>query len=121
MPGRGSRGSCPTPAYNPGMRALLLPLLALAASAALAQAPIQRDPAGEPRKNQKIERLHTEDSGNTIDELRVGGQVQEVTVQPKAGVPAYELQPNDMARHRPADSREGLSGRSNRVWNVFHF
>ena len=31
----------------------------------------------------------------------MGGQIQSVTVQPKANVPAYELQPSDLARSRP--------------------
>ncbi|HZN47483.1 MAG TPA: hypothetical protein VFB71_07645 [Ramlibacter sp.] len=101
----------------PSLLALLLPL------AALAQAPatLEREPAGEPRKNQKIERIHTEDGGNTIEEVRVGGQVQSVTVQPKAAVPAYELQPSDLARSRPGDSRDGLADRKQRVWNLFGF
>jgi hypothetical protein len=102
------------------MRATLL-LLVLLPLGALAQAPLTREPAGAPRQNQKIERLHHEDSANTIDEVRVGGQTQSVTVQPKAGLPAYEIQPNDMARSRPSDSREGLAERRQRVWNVLNF
>ena len=103
------------------MRPILIVLALVLPVAALAQAPLTREPAGEPRKNQKIERLHTEDDGGTIDELRVGGQTQAVTVKPKGAAPAYEMQPSDMARTRPADSREGLAGRSQRVWNVFGF
>lgn len=100
---------------------LSLFLVALLAGSAFAQPPIQREGTLEPRKNQKIERIHIEDAGNSIDELRVGGQTQSVTVQPKANVPAYEIQPDDLARSRPADSREGFSGRKPRVWNVFGF
>jgi hypothetical protein len=103
------------------MRPILIVLALVVPVAALAQAPLLREPDGEPRKNQKIERLKTEDSGATIEELRVGGQTQSVTVQPKANMPAYEMQPSDMARTRPADSREGLAGRRQRVWNVFGF
>lgn len=105
------------------MRARLLLLTALLpATAALAQPPAERDRTDmEPRKNQKIERLHHEDAGNTIDELRVGGQTQNITVQPKAAVPAYEIEPDDMARNRPSDSRDGFAGRRPRVWNFLHF
>jgi hypothetical protein len=99
----------------PILVALVLPL------AALAQTPLTREPTGEPRKNQKIERLHAEDDGGSIDELRVGGQTQAVTVQPKADVPPYEMQPSDMARTRPADSREGMAHRTSRVWKLFNF
>jgi hypothetical protein len=110
------------PAYNPGMRLLPTLLLALLPTCALAQATLEREEKLDPRKNQKIERIRIEDGGNRIDELRVGGQSQSVTVQPKAGdMPAYELPPSDMARSRPADSREGFSGRKQRVWNVFDF
>jgi hypothetical protein len=96
-------------------------LLAFVSAGALAQATIEREANLEPRKNQKIERIRIEDKGNTIDELRVGGQTQNITVQPKAAVPAYEIQPSDLARSRPADSREGLAGRKQRVWNVLDF
>jgi hypothetical protein len=108
-------------AYNPAMR-LLLPLLAVIlplSALAQAQAPITREPIGEPRRNQKVERIHVEDASNSIDEVRVGGQTQSVTVQPKAKVPPYEMQPSDLARSRPADTRDAL-GRQ-RVWNVFGF
>ena len=62
-----------------------------------------------------------EDGGNRIEELRVGGETQSVTVQPKAPVPPYEIQPNDLARSRPSDSRDGLAERKQRVWNVLSF
>ena len=96
-------------------------LLAFLPACVLAQATIEREANLEPRKNQKIERIRIEDKGNTIEELRVGGQTQNITVQPKAAVPAYEIQPSDLARSRPADSREGLAGRKQRVWNVLDF
>ncbi len=103
------------------MRSSLI-LIALLPASVLAQAVIEREGTLDPRKNQKIERIRVEDAGNRVDELRVGGQTQAVTVQPKtADVPAYELQPDDLARSRPADSREGLSARKQRVWNVFSF
>lgn len=104
------------------MVARFLPLLlAVAATAALAQAPIEREPNGPGRKNQKVERLRHEDAGNVIEEVRVGGQVQSVTVQPKGNMPSYEMQPSDHARTRPADRREGAIGGSQRVWNFLNF
>jgi hypothetical protein len=102
------------------MRGSLL-LVALLPLACLAQAPLEREPDGEGRKNQKIERIQVEDGGSRIDELRVGGQTQAVTVQPKSGMPAYEIQPSDLARSRPAENRDGLAGRGQRVWNFFNF
>ena len=116
-------GAAPAAAYNSPMRARLLLLTTLlSATAVLAQPPAERDRTDmEARKNQKIERLHHEDAGNTIDELRVGGQTQNITVQPKAAVPAYEIEPDDMARSRPSDNRDGFAERKQRVWNLFHF
>jgi hypothetical protein len=105
------------------MRSLLAILALLAASAASAQAPqapLDRGPELDPRKNQKIERIRTEDGANRIDEVRVGGETQSVTVTPKSGAP-YEIQPNDLARSRPADGRDGMAERKQRVWNVLAF
>ncbi|HZY15253.1 MAG TPA: hypothetical protein VFE74_01415 [Ramlibacter sp.] len=103
------------------MRRLLLLFVLLVSGAAVAQVPLEREPDLPARQNQKIERIHVEDAANRIDEVRVGGQTQSVTVQPKADVPAYEIQPNDLARSRPADSRDGLAERKQRVWNVLQF
>ena len=103
------------------MRTFLVLLAAAAAAPVFAQTTTVEREQLDPRKNQKIEHLTTEDKANRIEEVRVGGQTQSVTVQPKNGAPKYEVQPNDQSRSRPADSREGLSERKPRVWNVFGF
>ena len=96
-------------------------LLAVAASGAFAQAPlVQESQPLDPKKNQKVERLHAEDSAVSIDEVRYAGQTQSVTVQPKDGLPAYEIQPVSPSRQRLDDTRGGLAGGA-RVWNVFAF
>ena len=62
-----------------------LPLLTLlVATAASAQVPPDA-PRGrlDPRANQKIERTVIEDDSARIEELKVGGQTEKVTVQPK--------------------------------------
>ncbi|MBC5766820.1 hypothetical protein [Ramlibacter albus] len=76
-----------------------LALLALLASSAYAQQPapaqaLEREPL-DPRKNQKIERIRHEDAGSRIDELRVGGETQQITVTTKSRLPAYEVRPKD--------------------------
>jgi hypothetical protein len=96
------------------------------ASMALAQVPGVPSGPAEPldgRQNQKIERIRHEDGGSRIDEVRVGGQTQSITVQPKVeGVPAYEIQPGSMIRGRPRDAREGLDNSGGqRSWNVLRF
>jgi len=84
--------------------------------------PVQESPQLEGRKNQRVERIHHEDRGAVIDELRYGGQTQSITVQPKADVPEYEIQPTDLSRSRPADHRDGMSSATGqRVWNLFRF
>jgi hypothetical protein len=100
---------------------LAILLTALPALAQTVPPPPDKREALDPRKNQKVERLRTEDNANRIDEVRVGGQSQSVTVQPKGDMPSYELAPTDLARSRPADSREGLAGRKQRVWNILSF
>jgi len=64
-----------------------------------------------------------EDNANRIEELRVGGQTQSITVQPKGSdMPAYEIDPGHLSRSRPVDSRGGLgSSGGQRYWNVFRF
>jgi len=100
------------------MRPSLVPILLLCALPAFAQTAVEREGTLDPRKNQKIEHIITEDKDNRIDEVRVGGQTQSVTVQPKNGAPAYEIQPTDMTRSRTAQDRDGFAERKQRVWNV---
>lgn len=72
------------------------------------------------RHNQKAERIHVEDAGSRIDEMRIGGQTQSIHVQPKVGnMPAYEVKPTDGARSRPDGFGETQSKK--RVWNIGNF
>jgi hypothetical protein len=96
-------------------RLLLTALLAISPAVFAQDAPKS---ATDPRQNQKIERIHVEDSAVKIDEVRYGSQTQSITVQPKDGLPAYEIVPPNPARAR-IDDRRGTSG--DRVWNVFSF
>ena len=72
------------------------------------------------RANQKIERIRTEDQGSRIDELRVGGETQQITVQPKTGGATYEVKPAEGVRGTaPAATSNDTNG--SRVWNVLKF
>ena len=98
--------------------AFVLTSLLLACVAAVAQT----DDAVPGRRNQKIERLVHEDSGSRIEETRVGGQTENITVQPKTDVPAYEIDPGNTARTRAFGDRNGLSSSGGqRSWNVLKF
>lgn len=112
--------------------------LLLAATAALSCAPVLAQtvapaaapaPALEPgtnptsrRPDPAIQRIRTEDAGSRIDEVRVGGETQSITVQPKTNVPAYEVLPSDGTKGGgtgPSTSGAGTTGK--RVWNVLKF
>jgi hypothetical protein len=124
-------------AYNAAMRAVhLFLLLGLTAGPLLAQTTPPIAPQGnadkreqlpnaeqlDGRKNQRTERIRVEDEGSRVDELRVGGQTQSITVQPKTGdLPEYEVQSPDGTRSR-AGSRNGAeTNTAPRVWNVIKF
>lgn len=107
-------------------RWMLPSLLLVAALGAAAQgtppaadAPVVRDTAGRDGANQRIEHIQVEDGGNRIDELRVGGQTQSITVQPKVAVPEYEVQPAGSSRLGPGEAGPGSAGP--RTWKVLQF
>ena len=92
-------------------RALLLCLTLAAAVPAGAQTPKAR---AEPEVKHSV----VEDDRVRIEELRVRGQVQRITVSPKAsGVRPYEIVPPDPGRD--ASQNKGLSGQ--RLWQFFSF
>jgi len=108
-------------------RAALMLVLVTPAGTTGALAQSTATPAAAPplvgtRPDPAIERIRTEDAGSRIDELRVGGETQNITVQPKTGVnaPAYEVRPPDSARGN-APSRSSGDTNGSRVWNVFKF
>jgi hypothetical protein len=79
----------------------------------------------EPKTSRVAEPVikHTviEDRSARIDELRVRGQLQKVTVSPKGGAPGYEVLLGDSAHsggEGPGTPR-GATGKS--VWNVLRF
>ena len=82
-----------------------------------ATADTERPRAGEPNV-----RLTVIDDGRArIEELRVRGQLQKVTVAPKGNAPGYEVLLGDgvhMFADDPGTSR-GSAGK--RVWNVLRF
>jgi hypothetical protein len=69
---------------------------------------------GEP----SVQRIRIEDDAVRIDELRVRGQTQKISVKPKlAGAKAYDIVPgaagSDPSLHRDSTGQ--------RVWNLFSF
>jgi hypothetical protein len=129
-------------AYNTGMKTALRPIrlrsilaaviaaLPLAAVMAQTQVPSPAKPAAPVRAESPptapgrgdpvIERIRTEDAGSRIDELRVGGETKQISVQPKTAVPAYEVKPPEGARGTPPPATSNDTNGS-RVWNFFKF
>lgn len=115
--------------YNGVMRAATLLLTSLLLSAPVlaqdkgenspqpnAQAPEQLTKSEQKgdKRNQRIERIRVEDGGSRVDELRVGGETKNITVQPKVGnLPSYEVQPQNN------EGSDGTNGR--RVWRALQF
>lgn len=104
------------------------PVLAQTAAPApaAAAAPAQALPPGtnpvSSRPEPAIQRIRTEDAGSRIDEVRVGGETQSITVQPKTNVPAYEVLPSDATKGGgTAPSTTGAGSTGKRVWNVLKF
>ena len=74
------------------------------------------------RNNQRTQRIRVEDEGSRVDELRVGGQTQTISVQPKTGnMPGYEVQSPDGARSRAGSHNGAETTTAPRVWNVLKF
>jgi hypothetical protein len=100
-----------TPSTSPfSARALAcaLPLVLLLASTAHAQAPAApsaTQPANAPAASTDkpfLEQTHqhivVEDSGTRIDEVRIGSETKSIDVQPKNGMPAYQVEPKSGER-----------------------
>lgn len=93
--------------------------LAMPAGVALAQAaPAPAKGDAEPR----VQHIVVEDEGSRIEELRVRGATQRITVQPKVGTSkGYEIITGDGSRDlgEGVNTSRGAAGK--RVWNVLKF
>ncbi len=73
-----------------------------------AQAPASLPAGAEPPKlaasaapsaiEKRTEHIRIEDAGSRIDELRIGGETKTIDVQPKGGMPAYQVAPTSGER-----------------------
>ena len=82
-------------------------------------APATTSAQGEP----DVKRTVIEDDGARIEELRVRGQVQRITVAPKGGK-RYEILPGNGLTEIPGgqNSGRGAAGTAGKsAWNVFAF
>lgn len=76
---------------------------------------------GKERIEAKVERMHHEDSGSRIEEVRIEGQSKSVKVQPKTiKIKPYQVdtQPENGSLINQGSNR---TGKTNRSWSVFKF
>jgi len=65
---------------------------------AATSAPDPTRPYARQPVEQRTERIHIEDNSAVIDEVRIGGQTKSIDVQPKGGMPAYQVAPTSGER-----------------------
>ncbi|MFM9880518.1 MAG: hypothetical protein ACKVOO_08955 [Burkholderiaceae bacterium] len=120
---------CPRSLRSGALPAALL-MLALGCSAGSLQAQTnasttaprpETDQAAPSPSGPRYERIVIEDGGSRVDELRVGGAVQRVTVQPKFDVPSYEIVQSNKITSRPTGRDGAPPTHQQRVWNVLGF
>ena len=92
------------------------PAPAASPAAAASGAAVTRDELQLDRRTQRVEHIRTEDAGSRVDEMRAGGETKSITVQPKANVPPYSVQPADPTNMSHGEAGPGAPGR--RVWKV---
>ncbi|MGZ5266330.1 MAG: DUF2782 domain-containing protein [Caldimonas sp.] len=98
-----------------------------AASALAADAAPEREPTAEAAADKAgnnephVQRTVIDDGHARIEELRVRGQLQKVTVDPRGGAPVYEIIVGDGSRDFSEGTNTSRGAAGKRVWNVFRF
>jgi hypothetical protein len=79
--------------------------------------------AGEPARagEPAVRRTVIDDGRARIEELRVRGQLQKITVAPKGNVPGYEILLGDGVHPVGDDPGTSRGSAGKRVWNVLRF
>ncbi|WP_372657080.1 hypothetical protein [Hydrogenophaga sp.] len=95
--------------------------VALLASAAHAQTPPAATDEAPGRPSSRVERITHEDALARVDELRVGGETKSIEVQPKNGLPGYQITPAQGGENLSEGwgQRGGSTGKSS--WRVLSF
>jgi len=88
-----------------------------AASVPAPAADSERSRAGEPNVRVTV----IDDGRARIEELRVRGQLQKVTVAPKGNAPGYEVLLGDGVHTVAEDPGTSRGSAGKRVWNVLRF
>jgi hypothetical protein len=103
--------------FLPLLAVCAAPLWALAQNAAPASG--SGPDQGKVPLEQRIERIHLEDAGSRIDELRVGGETRSITVQPKgSNAPAYDIAPITSNQNPTGTDHRG---EGTRTWKLLSY
>ena len=99
-----------------------LPCAAQSGSAAVGNASSASSAAGEPANEPNVKRTVIEDDGARIEELKVRGHTQRITVSPKVGPRrGYEIITGDGSRDLSDGAVTSRGAAGKRVWNVLSF
>jgi hypothetical protein len=102
--------------------AVLASLAVLGSPAAAAEAQADEAPASGRKSEPLVQRTVIEDDGARIEELRVRGQTQRITVTPKGAIrQGYEIIPADGARDLSPNLHGTRGAAGQRVWHVLSF
>ncbi|MBB4845501.1 hypothetical protein HNP55_004051 [Paucibacter oligotrophus] len=101
-----------------------LPLPALLALCLACGSAWAAEPAAEAQKvpDAKVQQTVIEDDSNRIEEMRVRGQTQKVSVQPKnSALPGYEIIMGDASRDPSIGNGASRGAAGQRVWRLLTF
>jgi hypothetical protein len=86
------------------------------------EAPSEASAAADKAANEPVvKRTVIDDKHTHIEELRVRGQLQKVTVAPKDGAPGYEVLTDSGSRDLSTGATNSRGATGQRVWNLLHF
>ncbi|MEP7300359.1 MAG: hypothetical protein ABI699_02440 [Caldimonas sp.] len=101
------------------------PAVAADAAAKPAAAPVVESPAtlaaDRAGNEPAVQRTVIDDASAHIEELRVRGQLQKVTVDPRGRAPGYEIIVGDASRDISEGRNTSRGATGKRVWNVLRF
>lgn len=107
-----------------GSRALLcLALASLAGTSHSQEAKVPATPAAPAEPSEpRVQQIVVEDEGSRIEELRVRGATQRITVKPKVGTArGYEIIVGDGSRDLSDGVNTSRGAAGKRVWHVLSF
>ncbi len=91
-------------------------------SASSQEAPLEADAnVARAAKEPFVQRTVIDGKTTRIEELRVRGQLQKVTVSPKGAGAPYEIITDAGSRDLLPGTTNSVGAAGQRVWNVFHF